>query len=134
MDSQLIEMIASLEPMAAIGAKLAGILYDRMSHHSELVSDLIKEVARRNVSEASSSATSATALRNLSHFIVFAGMDCGWIDDLRRASSVRGAAKFAAASVAVGRGIVHAALGHRAVAGVADRENEREEGGRRREG
>lgn len=72
MDSQLIEMIASLEPMAAIGARLAGILYDRMNHHSEFVSELIKEVARRNISESSSSAASLTAIRNLSHFIVLA--------------------------------------------------------------
>lgn len=80
-DSQLIEMIASLEPMASIGAKLAGILYDRMNHHSELVSDLIKEVVRRNASEPSTSATSATSatsIRNLAHFIVFVEM--AWHD------------------------------------------------------
>ena len=54
------------------------------------------------------------------------------IDDLCRAGSVRGSAQSAAASVAVGRGTVHAALGRRAVAGIAGRENEREEGGRGR--
>lgn len=65
--SQLVSMIASLEHMADITAQLAKVLFDRCGGHSDLVTEIVKDISRENFSENSKT---TNAVRNLSHFIV----------------------------------------------------------------
>ena len=53
--------------MADITAQLAKLLYDRCGGHSELVTEIVKDISRENLSESSKT---TNAVRNLSHFIV----------------------------------------------------------------
>ena len=70
--SQVVSMITSLDHMADITAQLAKLLYDRCGGHSELVTEIVKDISRENLSESSKT---TNAIRNLSHFIV--SDDCG---------------------------------------------------------
>ena len=65
--SQIVSMITSLDHMADITAQLAKLLYDRCSGHSDLVTEIVKDISHENLSESSKTTNS---IRNLSHFVV----------------------------------------------------------------
>lgn len=82
--SQLVDMIASVDHMATLSARLASVLYDRWNHHHDLVTELLNEISRKDFSESSKTMSST---RNLSHFIVFLSGFFS-IDYLLRPSSI----------------------------------------------
>ena len=82
--SILVTMMASNDYMAEIVSHLAKTLFDRCNGHFELVTELVKEISKLNLSD-SGKATNDT--RNLSHFLVWNTMRVSSLDTLFRSSS-----------------------------------------------
>ena len=66
--SILVTMIASNDYMAEIVSRLAKTLFDRCNGHFELVTELVKEIAKLNLSD---SGKAMNDTRNISHFLVW---------------------------------------------------------------
>lgn len=117
-------MIASLEHMADITAQLAKVLFDRCGGHSDLVTEIVKDISRENFSENSKT---TNAVRNLSHFIVYnlsqIVFDRSHVDGLLRASARCPSRLPSSATKTSGSRGLYVAFGHRAEFGTARSQN-----------